>query len=260
MSSIKLSYGSVNFSIPEHPLIDSFGWLTSYQFSPHGLNKFKVDNDVAVLVNRRMPSDLNGWHGLTNIQISIAKYLGGGENNQVEFNSYRRRDYQKRHKDIFTPLQDIICSKSGIDFDIFRSPSSRLHIALNLQCESRSDAAKLRDYFFETVNLRYLPVKRQKENTRYWNCPSYDGTGKPNQCFAVYPTGKGKLRLEYRRNNTKSVRSLVNSKCGELLSLENNFGSLSHPEMMNHIFWNTAIHFFKPEDRRKIVKSFRLCF
>lgn len=260
MKSINLSYGNVNFSLSENALIDSFGWLASYQFSPHGLNKFKIDNNVGVLINRRMPSALNGWHGLSNIQISVAKFLGGGENNQVEFTDYRRRDYERRHTAIFSPLQAAISTKAGICFDIFNSQSSRLHIAVNLQCASNRDAERLRDYLFESVNLRYLPVKRQKENTRYWNCRSYEGSGTPNQAFAVYPTGKDKLRLEYRRNNTASVRSLVNSRFGELLNLENNFRSLSHSDMMNHIFWNTAQHFFDSEDRRKIAKKFNLCF
>lgn len=250
--------GNVKFTVPENALIDTFRFRVGYVSTPRRkFDEYQIDN-TSVLVNRRRPAQANGWHGYNDIQTSVAKYLGGGENNQVEFTDYRRRDYKKHHTAIFTALQNDIGKASGIGFNIFDAMSSRLHTAVNLQCESFADAERLRDYFFETVNLRYLTDKRRHKATCYWNCPSYKGSGKPNQCFAIYPTGNNKLRFEYRRNNMRSVQDMFKTKFAKVSKLENNFKSLSKPETMNRIFWNTAIYFFNSEDRKIIVKSFSL--
>jgi hypothetical protein len=188
MKSIKLSYGNVNFSIAENALIDTIRFRVPYVASPRrAFDAYQVNN-TSVLVNRRRPSQSNGWHGRNDIQISIAKYLGGGTNNLIEFNDYHVKKYRKEYASMFADLQADIGKRSGIGFNIFNSQCSRLHVALNLQCKSFADAERLRDYWFESVNLRYLPVKRRRKTTCYWNCRSYDGTGKPNQTFAIYPT------------------------------------------------------------------------
>lgn len=255
---LHFNIGGVNFSARENALADTLRFRVPYvSTSRRKFERFKIDNSF-VRVVRHPPSDANGWHGRNDIQISVAKNMGGGTNNQVEFNDYRRRDYKRRHTAIFTALQAAISSKSGIVFDIFNSQCSRYHVAVNLQCESLADAERLRDFWFETVDLRYLPVKRRHKTTCYWNCRSYDGTGKPNQCFAVYPTGKDKLRLEYRRNNSQSVEGLIKSSVGKSLKLENKFRSLSQPKTMNAVFWNTARHFFTAEDQEKLLAHYRL--
>lgn len=260
LTNTNLSFicGNVNFSIPENALADTLRYRVPYVSTPRRkFERFKLNNSF-VRVARHPPCDANGWHGRNDIQISVAKYLSGGENNQVEFNDYRRRDYEKRHTIIFADLQADIIKASGINFNIFDSQWSRYHVALNLQCKSFADAEKLRDYWFESVNLRYLPVKRRHKTTCYWNCRSYDGTGKPNQCFAVYPTGKDKLRLEYRRNNSQSVAGLIKSSIAKSLTLENNFRCLSQPETMNAVFWHTARHFFTADEQKKLLAHYRL--
>lgn len=253
MNILTFNYGNVKFSAPEYPLIDTFRFRVPYVSSPRrAFDRYEIDK-TAVLVNRRRPSQSNGWHGYNDIQTSVAKYLGGGENNQVEFNDYRRRDYRKHHTAIFTALQADIGTHSGINFNIFDSHCSRYHVALNLQCDNRQDAERLRDYWFESVNLRYLPNKHKHKNSCYWNCKSYDGSQtQPNQTFVIYPTGKNKLRLEYRRNDIASVRGMLKSSLAASLKLEHSFGSLSQPKAMNGVFWHTARHFFTAEDKEKI--------
>ncbi|HEY0459202.1 MAG TPA: hypothetical protein VGC97_08700 [Pyrinomonadaceae bacterium] len=256
MKSINLSYGKVNFTLSENAIADTLRARVPYESIPRRAFDAYQINNAPVLVNRRRPSQENGWHGYNDIQISIAKYLFGGTNYLLEFNDYHVKKYRKEYTSMFAGMQADISIHSGIGFNIFAAPVSRYHVALNLQCSSRADAERLRDYWFETVTLRYLPVKRQKENTRYWNCKSYDGTGKPNQCFAIYPTGNNKLRLEYRRNNMASMRGIFSTKFAERLTLENSFKCLTQPKTMNAIFWQTARHFFTIEDQEKIFGTF----
>lgn len=273
MNNITFSYNSVNALISENALIDTFRFrVIPFTYSPKEFDSFE-SNNTAVLIHNHKPHLLNSFRAFNDIQVSIAKYLYGGNNFCFDFNDYRMREYQKHHAAIFKNLESDIKTNAGIAFDIFAAPCSRLHLALNVQCESFQNAARLRDYFYETVNLRYLPNKWKDKNTCYWNCPSYipDDDDKrkkltrlngslvqSNQTLALYPTGNSKLRFEYRRNNAASVQRLIASGFGASLKLENNFRSLSQPEAMNAIFWHTVRHFFDAEIQRLIVKSFSL--
>ncbi len=84
LANTNLSFicGNVNFSIPENALADTFRYRIPYVSSPRRkFERFKINNSF-VRVARHPPCDANGWHGRNDIQISVAKYLGGGENNQ----------------------------------------------------------------------------------------------------------------------------------------------------------------------------------
>lgn len=275
MNKVAFSYNGVNAVIAENALIDTLRFrVLPFHPSPNQYDSFEIRN-TKVLIHNRKPHILNSFRPFNDVQISIAKYLMGGTNFSYDFNDYRVRDYKKHHKAFFRELQADIAAHSGITFDIFRVPASRLHIALNVQCESIRDAEWIRDYLFETVDLTrwHLPNKWKSGNTRYWNCPSFvlddddqrkkltrlDGSlVQANQCFALYPTGNRKLRFEYRRNNAASVQRLVHSSFGASLNLENNFECLSQPQIMNAIFWRWGLPFFAPDVQEKIVKSFSL--
>ncbi len=278
MKSITFNYGKVNFSAPFLPLLDKYRGripnrrrftndvILKFEYSDinHIWTNFELEKAV-IRVDGCHPAECNGFHGFLDVELSPHKYLFGGDNSGG-FTPSNHYLYRNNFDWNFNNLQWNIRHRTGTKFNIFKSACSRLHVDMNFDCGTPQKAKKLRDDWYENIELPYLPNKiipQDYPETRYWNNRSYilDGTKaiQSNKTFALYPKGKI-LHAEIRYNNPQSVYSLINSSMGKALGLRNNFKSFSQQNVMNEIFWKTAIKLFAEPDKEKIKNRYSLLY
>ncbi len=265
MDSISVCYNDVNFRISENSLIDTFRFRVGCEHSYYAPNHYgdavKLDG-ITIAADRYNGGKFNFYNPFFDFETSVSALLFGDNHAGYSHESelYKNFDWQMNR------FQLLVRSQFGGSFNAYRASCSRLHIAVNFDCYTPENAVSLRDNWYEFAALPHLKNKKAFENTRYFNCRSYnpddddkrrtykDGSLiQSNKTFALYPVGSD-LRGELRFNNSASVRALFRSKLGKALKLVNNFRYLSQPHIMNAIFWDTAINLFDKKDR-EIIKT-----
>lgn len=269
MTSIKLYNAKVN----EMPLPDTVSWrvfrdfldeLTATEFNYNTKSKKHYHKNFTARNTTASIDSYNGeWVDFYDLKISLHKFLFDGSNAK----GFKRiRQYDDKMVLGLNELQWYFRQQSGInDFSVFRSPLSKFHIGLNLECGSETEARTLLEYFAGR-KLPYLPNTHWEEDGHYWNCRSYDfdpetpddERGSATKCFVAYLKDRRRVRLELRFNSRRAIAALVKSKLGRRLELSNEFRSLKRPEVLTAVFWNTALQLFSTEDRARIVSAYDL--
>lgn len=281
MIRLQFLINNVNLVLSENALIDTYTWrelrlapsdtlvnVFDYHESKDGKHIYKsfVANDATVMIDGYKPSIKNKGRAFFDFELSsLSDYLFSGKavKGYTSQNLYR---YENDFDWNFNNLQWLARYHSGIGLKVFGAKCSRYHVGIHFNCGTPKNAVRLRDYWFENVELKNFPAKNKHRHIHfngnqicYFNCPSYvKGSKKePNQTIALYTVGKY-LRAEYRRNTAASVRALINSSLGRRLKLENNLRSLSRPDVMNKILWRDLINFFGAADLVRIIKAYSL--
>jgi len=272
--NITFNYENINFSVSEYPFPDTVNFRPHLPFPDKEFarsNDYTIDNEnhyyKNIVINKvTVQLDLirSDFAQFFDIKVSLAKLFFSGSNSQ---GFKRKMDFDASRGFKLGFFKSAVQKYSGIsEFNPFKNPLSRFDVALNFQCKNQTEAEMLREYF-DTRKIPYLTNRRREENTAYWNnkaafkriiCSDSEKYRQPNRTFAVYVTEKHRVRLETRLYNRKEVTSLKSKVKFKGFNLENNLGSLLDWNFMNHFFWRDAINLFDSEDRKKIIKAYKL--